>query len=350
VVTAARARFGPPQRGSIWLYALGYFACYVPYAALTKAASSGLLVGGRRLGGVVLLPISVLASALAMIAFLTWRGWWRYADQRVMLGRSFPVPDGPTAASGLATAVVIATTTLSYTLPSSILLMMVLMRGGVLVIAPVVDVVAGRRVRSRAWLALGLSLLALLLGLGGSPDGGLGIGAIACVAAYLAGYFVRLRAMSAQAKTTDDAASIRFFVQEQMVATPALLLFLLVAAVSRATPWSADLAAGILGVGDALPWVIAIGVLSQGTGVFGALVLLDGRENAFCVPVNRASSVLAGLVGSAALALLLDMAAPSASELAGAGLLVAALLVLGWPKRSSPPQGRPSRLISPTSI
>jgi hypothetical protein len=327
-------------RSSIWLHALGYFACYVPYAALTKAASSGLLVGGWRLGGVVLLPISVLASAIAMITFLTWRGWWRHADQRVILGRSVPVPDGPTAASGLATAVVVATTTLSYTFASSILLMMVLMRGGVLVLAPVVDAVAGRHVRSRAWAALGLSLLALILGLGGSPDGGLDASSIVCVVAYLGGYFVRLRAMSAQAKTADAAASVRFFVQEQMVATPALLLVLLVAAVSRATPWSTDLATGFLGLGDALPWVVAIGVLSQGTGVFGALILLDGRENAFCVPVNRASSVLAGLLGSAVLALVLGAAAPSASDLGGAGLLVAALVVLGWP--TSPPTGKRS--------
>ena len=46
---------------------------------------------------------------------------------------------------------------------------------------------------------------------------------------------------------------------------------------------------------------IAIGVMSQGTGIFGGLILLDKRENTFCVPVNRASSVLAGLGASLAL-------------------------------------------------
>lgn len=268
-----------------------------------------------------------------MVAFLTWKDWWRYADHRHALGRSWPVPDGPTAASGLATAVVVATTTLSYTFAASILLMMVLMRGGVLVLAPIVDAAAGRTVRPRAWAALGLSLLALVLGLGGAPDGGLGVGAVLCVVAYLGGYFVRLRAMSAQAKTTVQAASIRFFVQEQMVATPALLVILAVAAASGSLPWSADLRSGFVALGPALPWVVAIGVLSQGTGVFGALVLLDGRENAFCVPVNRASSVLAGLVGSAALALGLGLAPPAVTELVGAALLVVALLVLGWPTR-----------------
>lgn len=323
----------PRGNGSIWLHAFGYFACYVPYAALTKAASSGLLLDGRRLGGVVLLPVSVLASAVAMVAFLTWKDWWRYADQRRALGRSWPVPDGPTAASGLATAVVVATTTLSYTFAASILLMMVLMRGGVLVLAPVVDAAAGRTVRPRAWAALGLSLLALVLGLGGSPDGGLGVGAVLCVVAYLGGYFVRLRAMSTQAKTTVQATTIRFFVQEQMIATPALLVILAVAAASGSLPWSADLRAGFVALGPALPWVIAIGVLSQGTGVFGALVLLDGRESSFCVPVNRASSVLAGLVGSAALAVGLGLAMPAVTELVGAALLVVALLVLGWPAR-----------------
>lgn len=65
---AAGAPAGVPQRGSIWLYALGYFACYVPYAALTKAASSGLLVDGRRLGGVI--AIGVLSQGTGVFGAL----------------------------------------------------------------------------------------------------------------------------------------------------------------------------------------------------------------------------------------------------------------------------------------
>ena len=31
------------KRSTIWGFAFGYFACYVPYSALTKAVSSGWL-------------------------------------------------------------------------------------------------------------------------------------------------------------------------------------------------------------------------------------------------------------------------------------------------------------------
>jgi len=85
----------------------------------------------------------------------------------------------------------------------------------------------------------------------------------------------------------------------------------------------------------ALPWVIALGMLSQGTGVFGGLVLLDARENTFSVPLNRASSILAGVGAGFALSTLFPKLthAPHLFELVGAGLLVLAIVVLwGGPR------------------
>ena len=62
-----------------------------------------------------------------------------------------------TLGSGLATAVIIGTTTLNYTSAGiSILLALLLMRGGVLAIAPVVDALSGRRIRPQSWVALAL--------------------------------------------------------------------------------------------------------------------------------------------------------------------------------------------------
>jgi hypothetical protein len=46
------------------------------------------------------------------------------------------------------------------------------------------------------------------------------------------------------------------------------------------------------------------------------------------VPVNRCSSVLAGVVASTGLAIVLDAEYPSAGELGGAGLVVVAILFL----------------------
>ncbi len=321
----------------IWFYALGYFLCYAPYSALTKVVS-------KTTGGSELLPITTLASLVGMIAFFGATGWWRHASQRTLLGRRVPVPGVWTGLSGIATAAIIATTTLAYTFDGvSIVLMMLLMRGGVLVLAPVVDAASKRAVRPSSWIALGLSLAALVVaGLGGSSRE-LTLVAALDVLVYLAGYFVRLRFMSRLAKSEDRSASVRYFVEEQMVATPAIVTFLVVLALVGHGETMLAVRRGFTDIwtSDALLPGIVIGLLSQGTGVFGALILLDGRENAFCVPVNRASSVLAGVLATIVLAALeLGRAAPR-SELAGAILVLGAIAVLALPSFSNRKIGAP---------
>jgi len=81
----------------------------------------------------------------------------------------------------------------------------------------------------------------------------------------------------------------------------------------------------------ALPWAIVIGLLSQGTGVFGALVLLSPQENTDCVPVNRASNVLAGVLATVALAVVWGQRWPAMTEWVGAGLILGAIVSLSVP-------------------
>jgi hypothetical protein len=316
---------------SIWGFALGYFLCYAPYTALTKALSKGLLPGMEAgIPGFELLPLTVLSSLVGMIAFLSIMGWWKYATHRTVLGRPIPTPTRWTFLSGLCTATIIGTTTLAYTFRGvSIVFMMLLMRGGVLIIAPIVDAVSRRRVRWFSWAALGLSMASLLVAF--AEDSGYEMTAIAIVdvAAYLASYFIRLRFMSHLAKSADATSNVRFFVEEQMVATPAIVLGLGVAALAG----SEELRRGFTTFfesGYVLEGIF-IGLLSQGTGIFGGLILLDKRENTFCVPVNRSSSLLAGVVASYGLALVAGQPYPSRYELIGAALIVAAILFLTLP-------------------
>lgn len=319
----------------IWALALGYFACYVPYSALTKAMSGGLLSGMERgIAGLELLPSTVLASAVGMIAFLSIKGWWGHATQFRLGTWSLPRPTRWTLLSGLATAAVVATTTLAYTFEGvSIVFMMLLMRGGMLVIAPIVDRVSGRRVRWFSWVALGLSLAALLVAVAETRSYTLSLVAILDVTIYLLAYFVRLRFMSRLAKTDEGDANVRFFVEEQMVATPAMVLFLGILAWIGANDTMLTIRSGFttFPTSGYLPVAILIGLLSQGTGVFGGLILLDKRENTFTVPVNRSSSILAGVVATYSLWVIYDQRAPNGTELVGAGLIILAILVLSLP-------------------
>jgi hypothetical protein len=320
---------------SIWWFAFGYFACYAPYSALAKLLSKGQLDGmAAPLDGFVLLPSTVLASVVGMFAFLTAMGWWRFATHRQLGPLSVPSPTLRTLVSGTCTAAIVVTTTLAYTFEGiSIVFAMLLMRGGVLVIAPVVDALARRKVQWTSWTALGLSLLALLVVFAEKGGFTLSSSAALDIGIYLAAYFVRLRIMSGSAKSEDPDANTRYFVEEQMVATPLVVAVLSAWALLGSSPAAADLQRGFTDIWHepALGWVLAVGILSQGTGIFGGLILLDKRENTFCVPVNRASSILAGLVASFASTLIFGASLPSTFELLGAALVVGAIVVLSVP-------------------
>lgn len=323
---------------SIWFFAFGYFACYAPYSATAKALSLGLVPGqAAPLPGFELLPVSVAASVVGMLLTITVLGWWPHARQLRLGPISLPRPGPWTLLSGLCTAAIVATTTLAYTIDGvSIVFMMLLMRGGVLVIAPIIDALTGRKVRWFSLLALALSLSALVVAFAERSSYAMTVVAGVDVLVYLASYFVRLRFMSRLAKSEDADATKRYFVEEQIVATPAVLLFLAAIAASGVdSSFAEQVRAGFTTFFDRPGTVIfaavLVGLFSQGTGLFGGLILLDRRENTFCVPVNRASSILAGLVASFALYVGLGRAPPSTGQLIGAGLIIAAILSLSLP-------------------
>jgi hypothetical protein len=67
------------------------------------------------------------------------------------------------------------------------------------------------------------------------------------------------------------------------------------------------------------------GAFSQGTGIFGGLILVGRQGHSHCVTFNRAAGVLAG-VG----ATFLGGRIPSVGEWIGAGLILCAVVALSW--------------------
>lgn len=329
----------PLPEWAIWLFAFGYLAGYAPYSALTKILSRGSMPSlGPALPGLSLLPLSSLASVTCAVLLLVVTGWWRRATSHQLGGLTIRAPGRYTLLSGLCSSAIILTTTLAYTFEGiSIVFMMLLLRGGVLLIAPMVDLASGRKVRWFSWAALGLSLGALLLALDPRAGFKLSAAAILDVLIYLLAYFVRLRLMSKLAKGSDED-NLRYFVEEQMVSSPAALAALGALAMGSG-PVSEELRRGFTEIpfSPAALAVVIVGVLSQSNGVFGGLVLLDKRENSFAVPVNRASSILAGLLATLILWGFFQEKAPGFRELAGAAMILAAVLFLSLGPRWSRP-------------
>lgn len=316
----------------IWGLGLGYFLFYTPYSGLTKALSNGLLQGIRGpVRGTVLLPVSVIAVVVGILCFITLMDWWKYAGHREFFGISIPFPRPLTFLSGICMATIMGTTTLVFTFEGvSIVLVLVLLRGGVLVIAPLVDAIVHRRVRWFSCVAMLISLMAVLVVLADTTSYKLSSPVVAAVVAYLAAYFVKLHLMSRLAKTDDTNATLRYFVEEQMVASPLLLIVLVVMATIGAGDAMIGFRVGLTTFlsSKAAIFAILIGLFYAGLCICTTLIFLDRRENTFCVPMHCGSSLLAGLSATYALNFVFNQAAPSQPQLVCAGLIVMALAFL----------------------
>src|SRR5215212_2325669 len=311
----------------IWALGLGFYLFYTPYSGLTKALSGGLLTG-TQVKGTVLLPISAIATVIGMLGFITVMGWWKYAGRREFFGVQVPFPRRLTFLSGVCMATIMGTTTLAFTFGGlSIVLVLVLLRGGTLVIAPVVDNIVGRRVRWFSWTAMFVSLAAVMMALSDASNYTLTIAAVIDVAAYLIAYFFKLQFMSRLAKSDERAATLRYFVEEQMVASPLLVIVLIVLA--------------LVGTGDVMLgfrtglttfvttpgafFAVLVGFSYAALCICTTLIFLDRRENTFCMPMHCGSSMLSGFTATAILAYFFNQSSPTAAQSVSAGFLVIAL-------------------------
>jgi hypothetical protein len=317
---------------SIWILGFGYFIFYTPYSALTKAISNGLLsADAKPVPGPVILPVSIMATVVTMFAIVTMARWWRYAGRREFFGLSVPFPNRWTFLSGLCIATIIGSTTLAFSFGGiSILFVLVLLRGGVLIIGPIVDASLNRRVRWFSWTAMAVSLLALLVALADVPNYTLTLLAVLDITAYLLAYFFRLRLMTKLAKTDDKHVTLRYFVEEQIVATPILLIAMAILAAVGTGDALTDLRRGFIDVpgSDIVVPAVMVGVSYAALCVCTTLIFLDRRENTFCVPMHCGSSMLSGVVATWLLTMLYNQARPSAAQFTSAGLIVVALLFL----------------------
>lgn len=318
----------------------GYFASYVPYSMITKMVTKGLFTSMNGVGytGFQIQPIMAFATFLSMYLFITCAGWWKYATRFKIFGISLPRPRWFTFLSGICTSGIIITTTLSYTFSGiSIVFVMLLMRGGVLAMAPVIDLLSKKRRRKiywPSWVASGLSFAALFVTFSGKSGTAMTVVCAIDISLYLVSYFLRLSIMSKWAKSNDIEEKRRFFTEEQMVANPVFFFSLLIVGLIGSTMPEQSLPNVIWTGFTNLPFeghffkMFLAGVFSYGTGLFGSLIFLDKREHTFCAPANRCSSVIAGVIATYLLAIFYGQKFPPSDELIGTAIILIAILFL----------------------
>ncbi|HYI12305.1 MAG TPA: hypothetical protein VEK57_24845 [Thermoanaerobaculia bacterium] len=309
----------------IWWFAAGFLFFYTPYAALSKAVTAGVVPGvPKGLLGLEILPAAIFGTVLTVPLIITLVGWWRFAG----------LPSREIALSGFGLALIIGSTTVAFTFQGiSIVLALILMRGGLLIMAPLIDAAFRRRVRWFSWVALAICLAALVVSLAAANDYSLPLLAALNLAVYLTGYTLRTPLMTKLAKVRDLDITRRYFVQEVLVtivllpAIPALMAMFGSGPTALAlrhgftTFWSIHPAATIVPI-------MLIGVFYASHNIFGTLIYLDGRENTFCVPLFCAASFLAGFIAVSLLSVLTGIAAPPMSQLISAAMILSALIFL----------------------
>jgi len=326
-----------PERVPLEASVALYLAAWIPYFALNRGLASVVHPAlGRPMTGLEILPASLLFLTAFTYLFLFAGGWWKLAPRTRIGPIDLPRPAPWTALAGVGAAGLLLTVPLSVTFKGvSIPFVQLLMRGDVLIIAPLVDLLTGRRVRWWSWIALGLVALALVVTV--KQRGGLNLPALAigAVAAYGVGYLVRLMAMSKVSKTGREGSVKRYYVEEQLVATPFATAVLALLAVFGHGPQAEQLRWGFQHAlsSTAAPWLACAAAIAFIQSVLAASILLDPRENAFCVALERSGSILGGLAATYVLWLTLHQPAPTPAELIGAGLLALALVLLALAPR-----------------
>lgn len=309
-----------------------YFLSYLPNIILTRLATSETHPAlGRPLTGLETLPSTLLMNLVLTYLFIWLSGWHRDAHGRQVGGVRVPVPTRYTFLSGIGTALVLFTVPLSFTLTDvSIPFMQLLMRGDILIIAPVVDAMFRRRVRWWSWAALVIVALALTLVV--RQRGGFHLTplAIATVVLYTIGYFLRLMVMTRVAKRGDASLVRQYFVEEKVIALPMSVLFLAAVSLTGLGNQSGQLAFGFTAVwSDPVIWLLAGGAITLTiVSVFAAIILLDPHENSYCVPLERSSSLVAGLAAAFIMHWVWSMPAPTGMEVIGALMLIGAIVLL----------------------
>lgn len=315
-----------------WLTLL-YFLSYLPYIMITRFLATRAQPDlGRPLTGLEILPAMLCIAAVLTLAFSWWAGWFAHVRTIGVGSLRLPFATRHTFILGLCSAVILTVVPLSYALTGvSIPLMQLLMRGDILLIAPIVDAIGGRTVRWWSWVALGLVGLGMVFAFSGRGSLSLPVAAYVVVLVYTLAFFGRLLVMTRIAKDGDPENTKVVFVEEKLIGFPVALLAL--AGLGLSAGWSGpdeQLRLGFVAIWTmpAVGWIVLCGVMVFLTGIFASFILLDARENSFCVPLERSASILAGVLGSVILALGFGFKMPSGGEFAGAGMLVLAIVIL----------------------
>ena len=285
----------------------GYFIFYVLTGIAAKYFTGG--IREPKLSQIGYLFNNTLGGNLVALLVVLVAGWIKKPGKELW----YIIP------SGICTAVVIPTTTLMYTLPITVMVAMVIMRGSIIVISRIVDAVQiqqgilKKRVYAQENIAMIFAIIAVAVTIFQPAHGKFEFfqshEAMTILGAYLTAYAIRIYIMNYYKNTRKPGEYLdnkKFFAIEQVAATVTMVLV---------TGWlinsaAAHAATGVLPELRAAahhldPWAVASGVPFGIVAFFSVFIFMfKGRTATFAGLVNRLTSLVAGTVSTLLMALL----------------------------------------------
>lgn len=326
----------------------GYFFSYVITGVLVKFFT-GNLNGPPRMTDIAYLANNTVGGNLLCLVAVLALGWIPWPSRH---GGRWPREMPYILASGVCTAIIIPGTTLLYTLPISIMVAMVIMRGSIIVISRAIDAVQIRQgILKRhvypqenwavvfALLAVGANLLPVPMApwFEAHPDVAHALGIVPAklrggfdfvhnplamwtLSAYITAYAVRLYLMNYfknTRKSPSDVNNTAYFALEQLSASAVIFgAMALIWLGVRAWGWSDArlvMTHGAVSHPDLL--AIASGVPYGFVAFFSVfLFMFQGRTATFAGLVNRITSLLAGTTATLLLAWWWGQKPPAVTE------------------------------------
>ncbi len=322
---------------------IGYFVFYVITGMVVKYFQGSRAQGFPGMNDFEYLAYSTLGANLTCLTIVLFKRWFHLhsVDFVTIAGRSIPREYLYIIPSGICTAVVIPATTLMYSLPISVMVAMVIMRGSVIVISRLVDAIQVRQgiLKRKVYGQENIAVVFALLAVGVHlfwDDHGVGFDfldstpALVILGSYIVAYSIRIYIMNYYKNTRHHHISGQnemFFGVEQISASVtmiALTLFFLQA--PHWFHWSApQLTKFHAAVESPHPgwWVAALASISFGIVAFFSvfIFMFHGRTATFAGLVNRLTSLVAGTTATLLFSLLFGGKLPSWADWISLGLI-----------------------------
>lgn len=321
--------------GRLLQLCVAYFFFYVVTGVALKYFQGSPKDGFPGMADIEFATYSTIGGNLLCLIAVLLFGWYRLQSNQMtkLWGLTFPREFYYIIPSGVCTAIIIPTTTLMYSLDMSVMVAMVIMRGGVIIISRLVDEVQLRQgiLKKRVYAVENIAVVFALLAAGTAilvnvvypeessksgprPDAiPMSVGMI-ILASYLGAYAIRIYIMNYFKNTRAKGVKLDnqgFFGVEQIAATVTILLVgLVIYFGADSFGWSE--VPQIVNFKESFTapkeswwfWAILAGTPFGAVAFFSVFIFMfKGRSATFAGLVNRLTSLIAGTAATLIFAL-----------------------------------------------